>query len=546
MNRKIFVKCATAAEIQKESQKNLEECIRSRMIFFDTSSLMSDFFGEWMDHAEPILAQNNARLYILEPVVEELQYLAKSYDLQKAQRAQNAIRLLNHLHRHGLVVYLMGYGSGETADVVFVSLLPMFCKKNDILVITQDRDLSGDIQKVNKNKSCTGKFILVKRINQYGFFSCIQPREQESSQSQQFAPTVPENEKFALCTGTVVPDSTPIGTLDIPGEGDTILADGQQIHLMKEISSGGEGTVYETDTNFVAKIYKADKLTKAKYDKLRLMMDKNLYCPGICFPTAFVSNDRNEFVGYLMPKAQGKELKTLIGGGAFSLSRYFPDWKKEDTVLLTNTILEKIQFLHHRNIIMGDINLSNFLVVSPTEVYLVDTDSFQIENYPCPVGTDQFTPPELQGIHYGSLLRTMGSENFALAVLLFMIMLPGKHPYAHQGGGTTVENIREMNFPYPLGEDSSQNSPLGDWRFIWSHLTYRLKEAFYHTFIKDGRFSAEEDRPGVDQWLHIFREYYKLLHNGTLGNRDPESELLFPARCKHIRTPYSGSSSRAC
>ena len=42
-------------------------------------------------------------------------------------------------------------------------------------------------------------------------------------------------------------------------------------------------------------------------------------------------------------------------------------------------------YLHERNIIMGDINALNILVVSPTEVYFVDTDSYQIEEFPCPV-----------------------------------------------------------------------------------------------------------------------------------------------------------------
>ena len=99
------------------------------------------------------------------------------------------------------------------------------------------------------------------------------------------------------------------------------------------------------------------------------------------------------------------------------------------------------------NIIIGDINPLNILVKSPTEVYFVDTDSYQVENYPCPVGTIEFTPPELQGKNYETFLRSFENEYFAIATLVFMILLPGKSPYTQQGGGDPAANIRAMEFP---------------------------------------------------------------------------------------------------
>ena len=88
-----------------------------------------------------------------------------------------------------------------------------------------------------------------------------------------------------------------------------------------------------------------------------------------------------EFVGYMMPKAKGKELQKSIFIKPLFLKN-FPNWKKRDTVELCITILEKIKYLHDRNIVMGDINPANILVVSPKEVYFVDTDSYQVEDFP--------------------------------------------------------------------------------------------------------------------------------------------------------------------
>lgn len=102
------------------------------------------------------------------------------------------------------------------------------------------------------------------------------------------------------------------------------------------------------------------------------------------------------------------------------------------------TILKKLKYLHDRNVILGDINPNNILVVSPTEVYFVDTDSYQIEGFPCPVGTINFTAPEIQRKDFSTFLRTIGNERFAVATLLFMIMLPGKPPYSCRAAKTRL------------------------------------------------------------------------------------------------------------
>ena len=64
------------------------------------------------------------------------------------------------------------------------------------------------------------------------------------------------------------------------------------------------------------------------------------------------------------------------------------------------------------------------------------------------------------GKHFPDFLRTIAHENFSVATLLFMIMLPGKPPYAHQGGEGLGQNIVNMNFSYPLGNMTVLTDPL--------------------------------------------------------------------------------------
>lgn len=327
----------------------------------------------------------------------------------------------------------------------------------------------------------------------------------------------------------------------------------KRIHLTKKLNEGGEGAVFATDlgdgNEYVAKIYLPDKLVDTKFKKLELMLSKSIGDPHICFPVALIENELGERVGFLMPRAQGIEL----GKSVFLpklLEQKFPTWTKKDTVQLCLTILKKIKLLNDQGILLGDINGQNILVVSPTEVYFVDCDSYQIENYPCPAGTAHFTAPEAQGRDYKTFLRTQAMENFAIATLLFMIMLPGKPPYSSVGGASPEENIRRGIFAYEADDDSK--IPPGKWGYIWSHMSYRVRTAFVQTFRKGGDHFAPMDRLGAEDWISHFDKYLFGL-NGKMAKTDPMSLELFPTRpklkereCKHCGKPYLVNPAPGC
>ena len=216
-------------------------------------------------------------------------------------------------------------------------------------------------------------------------------------------------------------------------------------------------------------------LLEANGKKLERMIAEPVCCAGVCWPRELLSDAEGNFVGYRMECAHGTELQRALFTRP-ALEAHFPEWKKADTVQLCITILEKICALHEHGIILGDINPLNILVVSATEVWFVDCDSYQIGGYPCPVGTVRFTAPEIQKRNFADFLRTEGNEAFAIATLLFMIMLPGKSPYAQEGGGDLGEAILAMDFPYPCGDNHSDKTPEGAWRFLWSHLPRYIKD----------------------------------------------------------------------
>ena len=245
---------------------------------------------------------------------------------------------------------------------------------------------------------------------------------------------------------TTIPDKN-IYVSDLPNEGDFVYQGRTPIRLTKKLGDGGEGIVYKTNKseNVVAKIYFGNKLTSHRQAKIDKIIAAGLSIEGVCFPTEHLYNSKGVFIGYLMPKAEGEKLGTSVFRGEKGMKKFFGNWSRSDLVTLAVTILSTIKNIHDLGILIGDINGLNILVKSPTKVYFVDTDSFQINEYPCPVGTLDFTAPEIQGKDYKYFLRSIGNENFAIAVLLFKLLMFGESPYAQQGGAGIAHGARLLD-----------------------------------------------------------------------------------------------------
>ena len=274
----------------------------------------------------------------------------------------------------------------------------------------------------------------------------------------------------------------------------------------------------------VAKIYNEQSCTVRRREKIRLMTAARLNYKGICFPLEILNNSQGEFTGFIMEEAKGRPL-TCLKMPQKDFMNEFPLWKKDNLVCLSISILKKIKYLHEHDVLMGDISLSNIMFVSPYEVYFIDTDSYQYKSFPCYVGTDEFVAPELLGQKLSSnIMRTEGNENFAVATLLFMLMMQGKQPYAHQGGSQSAADIKAMIFPYGSGERPVPGN-------VWE--TNKLKNAFIDTFRKDGNNNTEQTRFSVDYWLELMYAYHTAMSN--MINNDTMSAELFPSREKRSK-----------
>ena len=494
----------------------ITDLIQKYIVFVDTSSWMYTEGVKFLEQEFPAaLHSHQKKVRISGKVIEEVNKHIKGDDKKRAEEAKVAAKLLNQYHKHKILEIYQD-PDDPFQDQAILAMFMKYRTKFNLAMITQDRNFARDIEDLNDQGSVkSSKIIKVFYLDREGklqpWVKGVKQHELDRKKRETAATPTSDSSKtqekiHRLPLGTKVETGLDIEipVSHFPKEGESVLT-GKfgELTLVKEIGSGGEGSVFLTSNGMICKVY--TQITKARIEKLKLMLKIPFEKKGICWPKDFATNSQGEYIGYVMEKAEGKVMQTSMFHKKL-LQKNFPHWTRSSLVELAITILDKIQYLHERNIIIGDINPFNIMIKDSNDVYFVDTDSYQIVNYPCPVGTINFTPPETQGMRYHEYLRTFKHEYFAVATLVFMILMPGKTPYAQQGGGTPGEDIKKMEFPYPFG-DYRGNAPDGAWRYIWSHFTYAMKKRFFQVFSENNRLTTVE-------WISALEEYRRRIHSG--------------------------------
>ena len=311
--------------------------------------------------------------------------------------------------------------------------------------------------------------------------------------------------------------------LDMPiycNVGDIVVTgNDRKIELSKRISNGAEGMVFNTnDPRLVAKIYHKGVITPLRWNKLTKMVSMGIKSIGICWPQDLLFY-KGVPVGYTMMIGKGKTLGNIFDGPDAMVNN-FPNWKRDDIVDTLLDLLEKYIYLHLNNIIAGDIQMKNALLYSSSSIYLIDMDSCQVDNLPCPVGTEDFTDPRLWGKNFSGFLRKLEDEDYSIAMLVFSILFCGLHPYATRKGAETLrEEIISMNFPYTLDNSSIEHIPMGGYDHIWEYLPERIRTMLYRVFREGFRYETVE-------WYDAVLEYKAQLSAHEF--EDEEAYKVFP------------------
>ncbi len=492
---------ASLKRLSEQRVPAIDSLVTDYKLLIDTSSLMSERAnGFIVNELIQTLRLHNKKMLLSRRTYDELTINQKKVDSEIRDKATGALAILRKCEEEGVIDAREEEneiaGGKCFVDPLLVTLALQHQKHDKLCFVTQDTGLASlVVDNAIQRSSPEGQTIVVYIDKFTGHLKLWMPRLLAKNRRKPTASSVSNQltSPFGEAAQVVATNAARLRIARVPTVGESVISKKiGSLVLVDKLSEGGEGSIYRTNReDVVCKIYFQDRLTIGRFEKLKLMVSKAVSIEGVCWPIDLAFNVSGEFVGYLMKRARGKTLGLSIFKPPL-LKQHFPDWDRKQLVQLSITVLDMIRQMHELNIIVGDINPFNFLVQDPNEVYLVDTDSFQIEGYPCSVGTETFTPPELQGKNYGEFLRTKDHELFAVGTLLFMILFPGKPPYSAQGGGDLVENIRNKNFPYVREEGELDKKPFGPYRFIWSHLHFSLKSDFRSTFAEGVRVGVNE------------------------------------------------------
>ncbi|MEZ4563669.1 MAG: hypothetical protein R2853_13130 [Thermomicrobiales bacterium] len=241
---------------------------------------------------------------------------------------------------------------------------------------------------------------------------------------------------------------------------------GRGYTLGKMLGSGGQAEVFTVEgrKELAAKIYRSapGPIERAKLEWMLAHPPAPAGLPGvlIAWPQELLLDDHGRLIGILLPRVEhGVPLITAFNPRL--RAQKLPHYQRAHLLLAAQRLATLVETMHQSGYVIGDLNESNVLISSAGDVVLIDTDSFQVRSlrdgkvitYRSPVGKPDYTAPEIQGVSFHSVDRSFEHDRFALAVLIFQLLMDGRHPYAGRWLGsddapTLEKSIRQGHFPY--------------------------------------------------------------------------------------------------
>jgi len=286
---------------------------------------------------------------------------------------------------------------------------------------------------------------------------------------------------------------------------------GRRIPLGKKLGAGGEGTVYDVPAlgaGMVAKVYH-ETLHPDKQAKLRGMVkvvDESLKKFAAWPLDTLHTTSGGPMRGFLMQKVTGFEPIHHLYGPSHRKQR-FPD---KDWAFLVNTARNTaaaFDAIHSHGHVIGDVNPNLVFVGGKSLTKLIYCDSFQIfaagKHYLCEVGVPHFTPPELQRYStFRDLRRSKNHDNFGLALLIFHILLMGRHPFSgvYSGHGDMPLEKAIAQFRYAYGCNSVSKGMTPPPKSVTpAILSAEIIDYFDRAFAEQG--AQPVGRPTARDWI---------------------------------------------
>ena len=317
------------------------------------------------------------------------------------------------------------------------------------------------------------------------------------------------------------------------GERDRIVYDpaGRPLALKKSdvLAHGGEGFVYKLsiNANYLVKVCKDETLENSRKqtafcDRLNAMLSLEdcRKAEFLAWPQMPVFDNQQKVIGFVMPRANGRTLRALYA--PCQVKRFFPGWDRLHVTKVALNLVEAVQMLARHRVLVNDFNPGNFLVDNRGKITLIDCDSFQIpgagkeqNTFLTRTFTPEYTAPEL--LFKPELFnqeRTPEQVRFSLAMVVYMILMSGLHPYAQCGGTDPAENLKTGKCP--LDKSLGVRLPVGWYKSV-SWLPQSLHDYFVRMFVTG--YNVPEQRPLIGELKTELENFIEIMRKSTNKNQ---------------------------
>lgn len=333
---------------------------------------------------------------------------------------------------------------------------------------------------------------------------------------------------------------------------------GETFALGRKLAQGGEASIYRVQGygDILAKIYTRPR--RGYENKLIWMRNhppddpsEEIGHASIAWPEELLYTQEGDFLGYFMPFIENAVLLLKVFNPRLR-ARTFPNFNDLYFHRTARNLSAALGALHERDYVVGDLNESNVMVTPETLVTMIDTDSFQVKArgrfgqtivHHCPVGKVEYTPPELQGKSLNHVRRQPEQDRFALAVLVFQVLLDGIHPFKAQwlgaGEAPSLESrIKRGWFPYDESQSFPLSSPVN--ALSLDLLNPVLFDLVFRCFV-DGHHKPGL-RPTPEEWEYALSEAERALKPCGFGHYY-SGHLRGCPRCERLETLSQGTST---
>ncbi len=286
----------------------------------------------------------------------------------------------------------------------------------------------------------------------------------------------------------------------------------QPIPISAPIAKGGEGTIHELagHPTKLVKVY-SKPLTSLAQRKLQAMVSHRTLAGHrrLAWPEAVVLDAQGNVAGFVMKKVPGIPLVPLT---ALCLrSKELPHFTQFHLCRVVHDMAAGLDVLAKKRVYPGDISMNNFLMDPTTgEVSFIDCDSFQIPTgtgqapFLCPVMTPEFQPPERLNRDAAATAITEAQVTFSMAILAFMVLTAGGHPYQVYGGESPEANIRAGRH-FLGGKGCATGATTPEIFARYCSLSPWVMSLFKRTFI--GGHLQPSERPQLEEWIKAVKAF---------------------------------------